>query len=433
MRARHRAARIPGLAALSLAAVGAALSGFRPQAPTVDFTEVEVRRLLQHSPLGPPPADPTNALADDPRAAALGQRLFFDPRLSATGAIACATCHQPGKGLADGQPLAQGLGQLTRHVPALWNVAWQRWYFWDGRVDTLWGQVFQPLEHPLEMGSSRTALARLIASDERSRTEYEALLGPLPEELDAGSLPEHARPVPDEPGHPHARAWEALDPSRRAAIERVAVNAAKAIAAYQRGLSSRRSAFDVFAEGLRENDPAKLAALSPSAQRGARLFVGKAGCRVCHSGPTFSDGEFHDIGLGPLGGGRRVDSGRFAGLERLLADPFNSASSHSDAPGGEKAEALGRLARGPQTWGEFKTPTLRNVALTAPYMHQGQLASLEAVLRYYSTLEGSLPSGHHQETILVPLGLSAGEAADLQAFLESLTDQAIDPALLAPP
>ncbi len=403
------------------------------QEPASAFTETEVRRLLQHSPLGPVPPDRTNALCDDPRAALLGQRLFFDPRLSAGGSIACATCHQPEKGFADGKPLAEGLGTLTRHVPSLWNVAWQRWYFWDGRVDTLWGQVLQPLEHPLEMGSSRTALARLVASDARLRAEYTDLLGPLPDELDAASLPEHARPVPDEPGHPHARAWEALGAERRAAIELVAVNSAKAIAAYQRRLSSRRSAFDVFAEGLREGDSAKLAALSSSAQRGARLFVGQAGCRVCHPGPSFSDAEFHDIGLGPLGGGRRVDSGRYAGIERLLSDPFNSASRYSDAPQGEKADALRRLVRGPQTWGEFKTPSLRNVALSAPYMHQGQLPTLAAVLHYYSTLEGSVPSGHHQETILVPLGLSAQEQADIEAFLESLTDEGVDPALLAPP
>jgi cytochrome c peroxidase len=423
-----RAQLVCGVGALALVAAAP------PQSDdTVSFTEVEVRRLLQHSPLEGPPPDPTNRVADDPRAARLGQRLFFDPRLSANGEISCATCHEPSKGLADGKPLAEGLGTTTRSAPTLWNVAWQRWYFWDGRVDTLWGQAMQPLESPDEMGSSRTALAQLVASDPLLRGEHEAVFGPLPAELDASTLPEHARPVPGDPEHPHAVAWAALGEARREAVEAVAVDALKAIAAYERLLVSRRAPFDVFAEGLREEEPEKLAALSPSAQRGAKLFVGSAGCRSCHSGPAFSDGEFHDLMLPPLGGGRPNEPGRYAGLERLLREPFSSASRHSDDPDGEKARALGRLVRGPQTYAELKTPTLRNVARTAPYMHQGQLATLEDVLRFYSTLDGQVPSGHHAETILVPLELTEAERADLRAFLEALTDESLDPSLLSPP
>jgi cytochrome c peroxidase len=397
------------------------------------FTETEVRRLLLHSPLEGPPPDPTNRVADDPRAARLGQRLFFDTRLSANGALSCATCHAPDKGFADGLALAEGLGIAKRHAPSLWNVAWQRWLFWDGRIDTLWGQAMQPLEDPLELGSSRTALARTIASDPALRGEHEALFGPLPAELDAATLPEHARPVANDSDHPHALAWAALDAQRQAAIESVAVDALKAIAAYERQLVSRRAPFDVFAEGLRENDPTKIAALPPAAQRGAKLFVGRADCRSCHSGPLFSDGEFHDLMLPPLGGGRPSDAGRYAGIERLLADPLRSAGPFSDAPDGERARTLARLARGPETYAQLRTPPLRNVARTAPYMHQGQLASLDAVLHFYSTLEGQVPTGHHEETILKALALTAAEQADLKAFLESLTDESLDPALLKAP
>ena len=110
-----------------------------------------------------------------------------------------------------------------------------------------------------------------------------------------------------------------------------------------------------------------------------------------------------------------------------------SASRHSDDPRGEKAQALELLVRGPQTYAELKTPTLRNVGRTAPYMHQGQLASLDDVLRFYSTLEGQVPTGHHEESILVPPGLTAGEQSDLRAFLETLTDESLDPGLLSPP
>lgn len=422
-----RAAFALALLALGLAAASA------PDGGGVAFSETEVRRLLQHTGLGAPPPDPTNAWADDARAARFGQRLFFDVRLSANGALSCASCHDPAQGFADGKPLAVGLGTAERHTPSLWNAAFQRWYFWDGRVDTLWGQAVQPLENPVELGSSRTALARLVALDATLRAEYEALFGALPTELEAGSLPEHARPVPEDAQHAHARAWAALAPERRAAVEHVAVRCFKALAAYQRRLVSARAPFDVFAEGLRDGDPAKLAALDDSAQRGAKLFVGSARCRTCHSGPNFSDGEFHDLGLAPPGGGRAQDSGRFGGLERLLADPFNSASAHSDARDGEKSRALGSLVVGPQSWGEFKTPSLRNVARTAPYSHAGRFATLEDVVHFYATLEGMLPAGHHAESILLPLDLQAGERADLLAFLRSLTDEAVDPALLGPP
>lgn len=417
------------LAALGLGVAAAAL----PRTGGVEFSSAEARRLLQHTGLGAPPPDPTNAWGDDARAARLGQRLFFDARLSANGELACASCHDPALGFADGKPLAEGLGTAERHAPSLWNAAFQRWYFWDGRVDTLWGQAAQPLENPLEMGSSRTALARLVALDDALRGEYESIFGPLPAQLEAVSLPEHARPVPEDAQHAHARAWELLALERRAAVERVAVHAFKALAAYERRLVSARAPFDVFAQGLRDGDAQKLAALSESAQRGAKLFVGRGNCRTCHSGPNFSDGEFHDLGIGPLDGGRARDSGRFGGLERLLAEPFNSASPHSDARDGEKARALASLIVGPQSWGEFKTPSLRNVARTAPYSHQGRFATLDDVLHFYSTLEGMLPAGHHAESILVPLDLSAGEREDLLAFLRSLTDESLDPALLGPP
>ncbi|HVS20011.1 MAG TPA: cytochrome c peroxidase, partial [Planctomycetota bacterium] len=420
-------------AGLALAALGLGVAAaVLPDEERVTFSDTEVRRLLQHTGLGVPPPDPTNAWADDEGAARLGQRLFFDTRLSANGELACSSCHDPAQGFADGRQLAEGLGTTERHAPSLWNAAFQRWYFWDGRVDTLWGQALQPLENALELGASRTALARLVALDENLRGEYEAVFGALPAALEAATLPEQARPVLEDPRHAHAQAWGALAPERRVAVEEVAVRALKALAAYERRLVSARAPFDVFAEGLRDGDPEKLAALSQSAQRGARLFVGRGRCRTCHSGPNFSDGEFHDIGIAPLGGGRAADSGRFGGLERLLADPFNSASAHSDDREGEKARALASLIVGPQSWGEFKTPSLRNVARTAPYMHQGQFATLEDVLHYYSTLEGMLPAGHHAESILLPLDLDEGERADLLAFLHSLTDEGVDPSLLAP-
>ncbi|HVS08613.1 MAG TPA: cytochrome c peroxidase [Planctomycetota bacterium] len=407
-------------------------AGEDPPGP-LGFDERELARILTLSPLGHPPPDPTNAWADDPRAAQLGQRLFFDTRLSRNGQIACATCHDPSRSFADGKPLSEGLGTAARHAPSLWNVAWQRWLFWDGRADSLWAQALGPIEDDVEMGSSRLAVAHVVHRDPALRAEYEALFGPLPALGDAARFPPDAKPVPDSPDDPRDRAWRAMRPEDREAVERLCANLGKSLAAYERRLVSRRSPFDVFVEGLRTGDGAKLAALSPQARRGLGLFIGKGSCRLCHGGPNLSDGEFHSIGLPPRGGGTPTDSGRHGGAERVLEDPFNGAGRYSDSPVGEAREKLETLARGPRFWGEFRTPSLRNVARTAPYMHQGQLASLRDVLRYYSSLEGSLPPDHHRETILRPRNFSEQEMVDLEAFLEALTDESIDPALLAPP
>jgi len=367
------------------------------------FDAEQVAKILTHSPLGPPPADPTNTWADDPRAARLGQRLFFERRFSANGEVSCATCHVPDRNFTDGESIATGLQRGERHTPTLWNAGYQRWYFWDGRADSLWAQPLQPLESAVEMGGSRAGIADLLREDPRLGAPFAELFGPLPAPDDA-------------PG-----------------IDRAFVHVGKALAAYERRLVSRRAPFDVFVEGLREDDSDKRAALSPAAQRGLQIFIGKGRCRMCHGGPNFSDGEFHGTGIAPLGGGNLTDPARYRGIQRLLADPFNAKGAFSDERDGQAALALETLARGPETWGEFKTPTLRNVALTAPYMHQGQMATLADVVRFYSTLEGSAPPGHHQEQVLRPLGLDAGEQADLVAFLESLTDVDVDPALLVPP
>src|SRR6185295_17867475 len=129
------------------------------------FTDLEVKRLLQHSPLPPPPPDETNAKADDPRAARLGRALFFDARLSGNGRLACASCHQPERSWTDGMALAHGADEGRRQTPSLWNVAYSRWYFWDGRADSLWSQALQPIESPREMAGSREAAVRLVRED----------------------------------------------------------------------------------------------------------------------------------------------------------------------------------------------------------------------------------------------------------------------------
>ncbi|MDP6540072.1 MAG: cytochrome c peroxidase [Planctomycetota bacterium] len=399
----------------------------------LEFTELELARILRHSPLPPLPPDPTNRWADDPRAARLGQALFFDPRLSADGAISCATCHNPELDLSDGKAVFEGLGVGERRTPSLWNLAWSRWLFWDGRADSLWAQAVQPLENPLEMGGDRLALAHLVASDPRLRAAYGELFGPLPDLADGARFPAHARPVAGDLGHPHDVAWRGMAAADRRAVDEVLVHLTKSLAAYERKLVSTGSRFDRFVEGLREGDAEKLALFSDSERRGLGLFVGEARCRVCHVGPNFTDNEFHNLSLPTADGGLPTDSGRYAGSRLLRADPFNAAGEFSDAPDGAAAERLESLVVGSETWGEFKTPSLRNVARRGPLTHRGQFADLAAVIEFYSTLEGQSRLHGHRETVLVPLELTEEEKADLEAFLSTLTGAPPPEGLLGPP
>lgn len=400
-------------------------------AAPVEFSQAEMKRLLQHE-LGPVPPDPTNQFADDPAAAHLGQSLFFDTRFSRNGAISCATCHDPRRDFVDGKELAAGLETLNRHTMPLWNVAYNRWFFWDGRADTLWCQAIEPFEHEHEFGSNRLRVAHTIHANEDLRSAYEQIFGPLPPLHDHTRFPADARPVADDPAHRESMAWNAISHDDQVAVNRVMVNIAKAIAAYERKLISRDSAFDVFLQGLKTNDQSKMQALSAEAQRGAKLFIGKANCRLCHAGPNFTDGEFHNNGIPPRPGSP-PDAARFDGAGRIKVNPFNAAGAFSDDAGGPIAEHVKLLANSPDTWGQFKTPSLRNSARTAPYMHQGQFATLRDVVGFYNTLEQAVVIGHHQETLLVPLHLTENEIEELVAFLTSLNGLPLDAQLLTQP
>ena len=368
------------------------------------FTDDEVRALLELSPLPPVPPDPTNRVSDDPRAARLGQYVFFDPRFSRDGKISCATCHDPRQGWADGKPLAEGLATLDRHTMTLWNTAHQRWFFWDGRADSLWAQATQPFEEPREHGISRERVIAAFRDDLALSEAYGRLFGPLPAEG-----------------------------ASAAELDRAYANVAKCIAAFERRIVAGRSDFDVFVEGVRRGDLYQQLSLGEAARRGLRLFLGKANCVVCHSGPLFSDREFHDNRVPPRGGGKRLDAGRYDGIERVQNDPFNGTGAFSDAPRGPSEDKVAYLLRAGHTWSEFKTPSLRNVAVTAPYMHQGQLATLEEVVAFYDTLEGAAETHHQAERILQPLDLTPEERADLVEFLVSLTDVRLDPSLTQQP
>ncbi len=407
-----------------------------PTPPQVEFTPAERQVIFSLSPLPPLPPDSTNAVADDPAAAHLGQFLFFDTRLSAGGAVSCAKCHNPQLNWTDGRAIPDTFSPTLRHVPSLWNVAYNRWFFWDGRADSLWSQALDPLESPVEHAGDRSQYARLIASDPELRQAYQRVFGPLP-------------PLPPPPPPPL--------PDASAGIDRIFTNIGKALAAYQRRLVSRSAPFDAFVAALRRDEGDRAPAiLSPAAQRGLKLFIGPANCRACHHGPNFTDSEFHDTGVDAFVPPGARDPGRFVGISRVLASPFNALGPFSDLAD-RRAHPTTFLVNNVDRRGQFKTPTLRNVALTAPYMHRGQLATLRDVVRFYSELPlpqpdappprspastppaagRKLPHSHiagpAAEGVLAPLNLTEQQQNDLAAFLESLSDVQIDPALTRQP
>ena len=366
--------------ALALASASAA-------AQLLDFSADEVRAVLRHGPW--PPAfvpDPSNRASGRMEAIALGERLFFDPRLSGDGRQSCASCHQPQRAWQDGRARAKGLAEVDRNTPSLLNVRAHRWFGWDGAGDSLWAQSIRPVLDPREMGGSPQATAALLRGD-----------------ADLA-----------------CRLRKALDVQPDAADEDLLVAAGKALAAFQETLLSGRSPFDDFRDALEANDRAAAARYAVAAQRGLRLFVGKGACNVCHLGPAFTNGEFHDAGIPFFVRDGGVDPGRHRGIQRLRESRFNLLGRHSDDRTGAAATKTKHVALEHRHFGEFRVPGLRNVARTAPYMHNGSLASLEEVVRHYAEL--NLDRLHADgESLLRPLRLTPGESADLVAFLESLS------------
>jgi cytochrome c peroxidase len=218
-------------------------------------------------------------------------------------------------------------------------------------------------------------------------------------------------------------------------VNRVVSNVGKAIEAYERKLVSRDSPFDRYVAALTAHNPAGLAVLSPAAKRGLALFVGPAHCDLCHSGPAFTDSEFHDIGL-PLRPGEAPDPGRAQGIGDLEASPFNGAGKYSDAPTGKAKQRLEFLPPPDSQLGKFKTPTLRNVARTGPYMHDGRFATLQEVVHFYAEgkeAEKGRIVGEREPTLEVIPHLAPTQVSDLVAFLESLSGAPLTPALTRQP
>lgn len=386
-----------------LAALAAGCSGEQ-------FSEEEKRLIgqLRLSQLGPLPPDPSNAVADHPAAAAFGEKLFFDARLSGDGTVSCATCHLPDRQFQDDLALAQGVGTTDRRTMPLANVSHGQWFFWDGRRDSLWAQALTPMEDAREHAGNRAAFARLVAQEYRE--DYEGVFGPLP---DLARVPENASPL----GSPDERAaWAALDDGARMRIDTVFSDIGKAIAAFQRTIVHEQTRFDRFAETLLSGRaPEGDAAFDALEIEGLRLFVGKANCVDCHNGPRFTDDFFHNTGV-PAVPGLPEDRGRAGAIDKVLADPFNCLGAFSDAAEGECAELRFMVRDSPEFERAFKTPSLRGAASRPPYMHSGQIATLEEVIDHYSRAPAA-PAGHSE--LRGVIFTDRGRAA-LIAFLKTL-------------
>jgi len=405
---RARSGRIARLL-LAIAAIGPAVAHGQSaetaaKATGSGFTEAETATILSHGPWPPAPRrDPTNQLSGDPAAIDLGRELFFDPGLSRNGGIACSGCHDPARGFTDGLPRAAGLARHDRNTQGLLDVGRQRWFGWDGGADSLWAASLRPLLSPIEMGAD----AASVAAHLRKRPDIAALVAAS---VAAASGTTAAAPI--------------APPITELDDETLLVIAAKSIAAFLETLVSPRTAFDDFRDALARGDRAAMQAYPPQARRGLAIFAGRGNCSICHAGAAFTNGEFHDVGRPFLVERGRVDPGRHGGIRRLRGDPYRLDSRWNDQPPTDGPADISLKTKTVvlqhRNWGEWKTPGLRGLAATAPYMHDGSLATLRDVVRHYSELD--LERLHADgEALLRPLKLSEPEIDDLVAFLETLS------------
>lgn len=352
----------------------------------LDWPADEIASVGRHGPWPPPPVrDPSNRVSGTPAGILLGEHLFNDPRLSGNGRMSCATCHQAGRDWSDGLARAKGSVELDRRTLTLWNVGYLHWFGWDGAGDSLWAQSIRPLLDPREMNGGPARLATLLRSDSQLACGYEKAFG--------------ERPGADD--------------------ERLLVDVAKALAAFQATLVSPRTPFDDFRDAIVRGDRERATRYPLAAQRGLKLFIGSANCNLCHLGPRFTSGEFGDVGIPFFVRPGEVDSGRHGGLTRLTASPFNLLGKYNDDATGANARRTRHVQRQHTNFGEFRVPGLRQVGRAGPYMHNGSLATLQDVVKHYSEVS---PDRLHSDGVPVvrPLALTVEQSSDLVAFLRTL-------------
>lgn len=332
--------------------------------------------------------DPTNKYADDPRAAEFGHRLFFDKRLSSNRQIACANCHVPALNFTDGKKLAVGVGITNRNAPTIVGAGYNRWFFWDGRKDSQWSQALASIENPKEHNMPRARVVDVLRRSADYRARYQEIFGPLPEHDD------------------------------KEGITRAFVNVGKAIAAYERLILPAPSKFDRYVAALvAKRKPAPQDALTLDESEGLKVFISdqRGRCLHCHNGPMLTNQSFHNIGV-TFRTPKDQERGRLTGVKALLADEFNCLGRYSDAKPEQCAELNFLRTKGKDLVGAFKSPTLRFLTKSAPYMHNGTLPTLEDVTWHYRTS----PAASLGKSELEPFVITDTEFVQIEAFLHTL-------------
>ena len=349
----------------------------------IDFTPDERQRVQA---LGPwPPAftrDPSNRVSGNARAIELGRRLFSDARMSPVGYIGCVTCHQPDRAFIDLRARAHGLADLPRNTPTLANLRLQQWYGWGGASDSLWMASIRPMLDARELDSSPGFVNRVFDRDPALTACYRRVFGKLP----------------------HAN---------RSTV----VNVGKALAAFEETLVTARTPFDEFRDALLSRDNVAVARYPVAAQRGLKVFVGAGGCIRCHAGPNLSDGRFHrltpagDTAINAINAiNESADTGRLEGARLLRTSAYNLLGHYNDDPTRRNATPTSRVTADEDLRGAFRTPSLRGVAITGPYLHDGRNERLTDALMHPHDNAALPPIDRHQR-------------ADLEAFLRTLTDR----------
>ncbi len=427
-------------------------------APTLSPSELQTLARLAPDTLPGPPPDITNAHADDPKAAAFGQQLFFDPGFSGplledandggpgtlgtkgqTGTVACVSCHDPARGFVDDrspdEQISLGAGWGRRRARSLLDVGQAKLLGWDGRHDTLYSATIGALESPVDVNTSRLYVAEQIIV--RYAAVYQPIFGAFPSEL--ANLPpltaaqsgcQTSVTFTPEPtcdtlprGVPGDGAeYDSLTYEQQNAVTVVAVNVGKAIGAYERLLTCGLSRFDAWVHGQED-------ALNASEQRGAQIFA--QSCVACHSGPYLSDNAPHNVGLQPTAVSPIAfidgsDQGAAVGILQAIGDPLNSAGKFSDGNDGRLPPSVA-----PSLNGAFYTPRLRCVSDRPSLSHTGQLTSLTAVVQHFNA--GGDKGGFPGTSEIGPMGLSDSSVADVAAFLASLQGPGPEAALLVAP
>ncbi len=353
------------------------------------LTEDEIEQTLSFGPWPPSfQSDPSNRFSKDATAIKLGQALFNDPVLSVDGAFSCASCHDPEQAFTTPEARALGRDLLNRNTPSLRNLAGLRWYGWGGKSDNLWAASLHPIIEEQEMAHSAESL-KIAISESTYIDDFEAIFGHLQDQ----------------------------------SPELFLVNTAKVLSAYLETLATDRTIFDDFRDALERRDIAAAKEYPEAAQRGLQLFLGRGKCVFCHNGPRFSNNEFHDAGVPYFLNETEVDQGRFGGLNILLSSPYTLDGDWNDDPEKKGAWAVRNVRRSHSDFGTFRTPSLRGVVETAPYMHDGSLDDLKSVIRHYSKIDTERLHADG-EAILSELNLSEQEIADLVAFLVTLSKDA---------